>query len=547
MPVGLPSAIGGAATTADGLLESTVRDIHARELKAARVRCLFTVCLWLVTAICWWMVGRRLLQFSTVVAMLTVSGLMSAIEWRRIASIDPVDPQHRRTLAQRAARADAWLVRNAERLTWRRARVTGALVAAISVVWLMQAFTDLPASITAAGLVKPLVRQGQWWRLLTSAFLHGSSAHWLMNSTALLSLGRWMEAYQPRGRLLIVYVLAVIAGGLASLWLLPNASSVGASAGIVGLAAYLLVLAWRRPNDVPPGLLHMTGVGLLMTGLVGGFGFQHIDNAGHIGGALAGALAAWLMLPDGRRPADLAPDVIDSPASLQLGTGESLLAAFAGTVLLTSAGLAAVHIAPLVKVSSGVWTGAEPGTRPITGIRATVGFTMADDVPVTIQNLRNVPLEGWVVATYREQGDINPIDTWREDFCGAVPGRDSGPLPPGQSRVFLLRRAPGATALVASIRMVLFSDLAFEGSPSERDRMLAQREVRASDLTFSIETIRDAAPMPEGAREAFLGSTNASRRRRPGNGRRPSTLRSRSRAREAIRPRLPTRCSFGSP
>ena len=84
----------------------------------------------------------------------------------------------------------------------------------------------------------PLVRAGEWWRLVASMFLHGSWLHLLLNGYALFVLGRNVEAFYGRWKLLALFLGSGIAGGVAS-GLLPNPPSVGASGGIFGVFGVL--------------------------------------------------------------------------------------------------------------------------------------------------------------------------------------------------------------------------------------------------------------------------------------------------------------------
>ena len=108
-----------------------------------------------------------------------------------------------------------------------------------------------------------------------------------------------------RAHLAIVFLLSAIGGGLLSLALQPNAISVGASGGIVGLVSYLAVYSFKRRQFVSYEFRKslLTNIGfILVFGLVL---YQVVDNWGHIGGLITGAVYGLVQIPHERlcRPA----------------------------------------------------------------------------------------------------------------------------------------------------------------------------------------------------------------------------------------------------
>lgn len=100
-----------------------------------------------------------------------------------------------------------------------------------------------------------------------------------------------------RAHLAIVFLLSAIGGGVLSLIFMPHDTSVGASGGIVGLIGYLLVYAFRRRQFISPefrkNLLINIGF-ILIYGLVL---YKVIDNFGHIGGFITGAVYGLIQIP----------------------------------------------------------------------------------------------------------------------------------------------------------------------------------------------------------------------------------------------------------
>jgi membrane associated rhomboid family serine protease len=175
---------------------------------------------------------------------------------------------------------------------------TYILVGAIAVVALTQFGSGLEASILSAGFVKPAFLQGhEYWRILTGAATHGSIPHVVMNCYAFYSFGRIFEILANRAHLAIVFLLSAVGGGLLSLLFVPDGISVGASGGIVGLIGYLVVYAFRRRAFITAEFRRslLVNIGfILVFGLVL---YQSIDNFGHIGGLITGAVYALLQIP----------------------------------------------------------------------------------------------------------------------------------------------------------------------------------------------------------------------------------------------------------
>ena len=148
----------------------------------------------------------------------------------------------------------------------------------------------------------PAVAAGQWWRLLSSAFLHGSILHIINNMVLLGLLGGLLEKPMGTARLAVLYLLAGVGGSVASLLWHPATVSIGASGAIFGLmgATLTLVLGRALPRDLRGTLL---GVVLLAgsVSLLLGWLMPGTDNAAHLGGLLTGALVGVVFIPGLRR------------------------------------------------------------------------------------------------------------------------------------------------------------------------------------------------------------------------------------------------------
>jgi membrane associated rhomboid family serine protease len=144
---------------------------------------------------------------------------------------------------------------------------------------------------------RPSTTNGEWWRLLTSTFLHGGLMHLIANMYGLLFVGIFLEPLLGRTKYLTVYLLTGILASCASLWWYDATVSVGASGAIFGLYGLFLALLLTKkfPPDFSKAFLTSTlifiGYNLLM-GLTGG-----IDNAAHIGGLLSGFVVGLILYP----------------------------------------------------------------------------------------------------------------------------------------------------------------------------------------------------------------------------------------------------------
>lgn len=171
------------------------------------------------------------------------------------------------------------------------------LISCIIFVSFIQISTNLPASVQVAGFDKPLFVNGEYWRILTGASLHGGLIHLLFNSYALFVLGRLVEILSNRSHLAIVFLLSAVGGGLLSLLFLPDGTSVGASGGIIGLLGYLAVYGYRRRELLSNAFLKNMLVNIGIITVIGLIAYQSIDNFGHLGGLITGAIYGFLQIP----------------------------------------------------------------------------------------------------------------------------------------------------------------------------------------------------------------------------------------------------------
>ncbi len=142
------------------------------------------------------------------------------------------------------------------------------------------------------------VGEGEWYRMITSGFLHYGLLHIAVNMYALWVLGRAMEHIGGRLRFGIVYGVSLLVGSLVALVLSPDLPTAGASGAIFGLMGAILMV--QRTQGV--GVRDSPLLGVLLLNLVITFGVPGISIGGHIGGLVGGGLAGWLLFDFARKP-----------------------------------------------------------------------------------------------------------------------------------------------------------------------------------------------------------------------------------------------------
>jgi rhomboid protease GluP len=196
--------------------------------------------------------------------------------------------------------------------------------------------------------VNTLIVQGEWWRLLTPAFLHIGVIHLLFNQYALSIFGRELESLFGTARFAIIYLLAGIAGNVASFAFSPalSAGASGAIFGVIGAMAMFFVrnrqLLGEMGKQQFRSLLGMIGINLFL-----GVTLPGIDNYGHLGGLAAGlALGALLSPTYTLQPSPEPPSVQVVERRSMLPTSLVTLAALGVLLAATFFALSITPLAP---------------------------------------------------------------------------------------------------------------------------------------------------------------------------------------------------------
>lgn len=183
------------------------------------------------------------------------------------------------------------------RLSNRQPWITRALLAILVIYALLTVylggFENMAVSSRLGALIPDAVKGGQWWRLITTGFLHGGWLHLALNGYALYLLGGQMERIIGSWRYLLLYVVSLIGGALTATYLGGGNPSVGASGAIWGLMCAEAVIIFR-PRGLMPEFFasgaKRSVISCLVINLVLSFSIPNIDIYSHIGGGLAGAV-----------------------------------------------------------------------------------------------------------------------------------------------------------------------------------------------------------------------------------------------------------------
>ncbi len=138
-------------------------------------------------------------------------------------------------------------------------------------------------------LFAPYIRRGEYYRLLSAAFIHANVFHLIFNCYALLVIGRQLESFLGKIKFLVIYLFSAITSSLMSIIFLGNNISVGASGAIFGLMGSLVYFGYHYRVYLG-NVVRTQIIPLIVTNLCLGFMITGIDNFAHIGGLIGGLL-----------------------------------------------------------------------------------------------------------------------------------------------------------------------------------------------------------------------------------------------------------------
>ena len=166
--------------------------------------------------------------------------------------------------------------------------ITFVLLGILSIIFIISFIYDANEIIFNFGNQRDLVRYGEYYRLLTCAFIHTEVIHFLANAYALYVVGSLVEGYYGKLKFILIYLVSAITGSLLSM-IMSQSFSIGASGAIFGLMGSLLYFGYHYRvyfgnvliSKILPVVIFNLFLGFMMTG---------IDNFAHIGGLVGGFL-----------------------------------------------------------------------------------------------------------------------------------------------------------------------------------------------------------------------------------------------------------------
>lgn len=162
---------------------------------------------------------------------------------------------------------------------------TGILIGRVTNLQIVNAGALLPIAVTV---------YHQYWRIVTSAFLHGSILHIVLNMYSLYVLGRFVEPALGSPRMLVVYAVSLVASGLCVVYFsAADVPTLGASGAIFGIFGALFAIGFRlgkRGMDLVRAMLPILIINLVFT-----FTVPSISWQAHVGGLIAGFLLTYVI------------------------------------------------------------------------------------------------------------------------------------------------------------------------------------------------------------------------------------------------------------
>lgn len=150
--------------------------------------------------------------------------------------------------------------------------------------------------------LRPLVLEGQWWRLFTCVFIHAGILHLVLNMYALIYIGLLLEPYLGKFKFAIAYLITGVLASVTSIYWHAFTVSIGASGAIFGMYGIFLSMLTTNFIDkkIRGPLLSSIGVFVLLNLMNGAK--AGIDNAAHIGGLISGVIIGYAFYPSLIKP-----------------------------------------------------------------------------------------------------------------------------------------------------------------------------------------------------------------------------------------------------
>jgi membrane associated rhomboid family serine protease len=179
-------------------------------------------------------------------------------------------------------------------------RATQVLIAINVIVFLAETAAGAPLGGGGGGtiwvhgvLYGPSIHfNHEYWRLVTSGFLHDGILHIGINMLSLYFVGAALEPAIGSRNFVVIYMTSLLAGSFGALLFQPGIPTLGASGAIFGVFGALIVVA--RYRGIP---FWQSGLGpILIINLIFSLSVQGVSIGGHLGGLVAGLICGWFVL-----------------------------------------------------------------------------------------------------------------------------------------------------------------------------------------------------------------------------------------------------------
>ena len=180
-------------------------------------------------------------------------------------------------------------------------KATDALLLSLLAGYSLQLLTRQKAT-AAFAKVNENVSNGQYYRLVTSAFLHGGLVHLFVNMYSVNAIGSAVERIFGKTHTYAAFTLSALSGNIAS-YKMSKYPAVGASGAIFGLAGAFAVYLYRHKDVLGSGAeeqLNALGTSLMINAVYGATSAR-VDNWAHFGGLVGGCTYAYLFGPNFKR------------------------------------------------------------------------------------------------------------------------------------------------------------------------------------------------------------------------------------------------------
>ncbi|ENK1244297.1 rhomboid family intramembrane serine protease [Clostridium botulinum] len=182
-----------------------------------------------------------------------------------------------------------------------KATITKIIIGINIFMYLITAFlsknilsSDIRVLVFLGAKANSFINNGEYYRLITSMFLHGGLIHLALNMYALNSIGPLIENYFGKVKYLIIYFISGILSSYFSYLFSPSVS-IGASGAIFGVLGATLIIAYKNRKRGGKEFLNNI-ISVIVVNLILGFSIPNVDNFGHIGGLIGGIIVTLILI-----------------------------------------------------------------------------------------------------------------------------------------------------------------------------------------------------------------------------------------------------------